>query len=34
MEETYVMEYYLPNQSHLFSEPQRVVIEGLSLIHI
>lgn len=28
MEETYVMEYYLPNQSHLFSEPQRVVIEG------
>ena len=23
MKETYVMEYYLPNQSHLFSEPMR-----------
>lgn len=28
MKETYVMEYYLPNQSHLFSEPMRVVVEG------
>lgn len=28
MKETYVMEYYLPNQSHLFSAPQRVAIEG------
>lgn len=28
MKETYVMEYYLPNQSHLFSEPMRAVVEG------
>lgn len=32
MNETYVMEYYLPNQSHLFSAPQRVVIMGIETL--
>lgn len=32
MKETYVMEYYLPNQSHLFSEPMRAVVEGYNTL--
>lgn len=28
MNTTYILVYYLPNQSHLFSEPQRVAVKG------
>ena len=28
MKATYILEYYLPNQSHLLSEPKRVAVKG------